>query len=89
MRGRALNLGLADGNQLGPRPGVDARQFRFGHGLVCQCFLVFGDKLGIVDADQDSTGAHVLAALDRNLRNPAVDAGSNVGAGTVRLSLDH
>ena len=52
-----------------------------------QRLLVLGDRLGVVDADQHCAGRDVLAALYRDVADPAVDPRRDVEPCGIHLAL--
>ena len=50
--------------------------------------LELGQQLGIVDRHQELAGRDVLAAIDRALGDPAIDARRDVDARGIGLALD-
>jgi hypothetical protein len=84
---RPLERGLFCGNDLGAGTDIDVGELRLGHDLRRQHLLVLGDGLGIVDAHQHRAGGHILAALDRHLRDPSVDTRRDIESRRIHLTL--
>src|SRR5262245_52543636 len=82
---RTLECSLACGDDLSPCAGVDISELRLGHGPGGLCLIALGDRLGVVDANEDRAGGDVLTAHDGNLRHSAIDAGSNVEPRRIHL----
>ena len=74
----SLERGLACGDDLGPRADVDIGELRLGHDPGGERLISFGDRLGVVDANEHRAGGDVLTADDRNFPYPPIDAGCNV-----------
>ena len=73
---------------LGARADLDIGELGGGDRQPGFRFLELGQQFRIVDLVQQLARGDILAALDRALADPAVDARRDVDAGRVRLALD-
>ena len=84
---RALERGLARGDDLRAGADIDVGELGLGHDFGGYRLLVLCDRLGIVDADQHGVGGNILPAHDRNLRDPPVNPRHDVEPRRVHLAL--
>ena len=88
IRGGAFDRGLALRDLLGSRTGLDIGELGGGDREASFRFLKLGYEFRIVDLVQQLAGGDIVAALNRALANPAVDARRDVDASGVRFSLN-
>ena len=85
----AVERGLLLRDHFGARARQDIGELGLGDAERGLGLAQLGHQFGIVDLVKQLSGGDIIAALDRALRDAAIDARRDVDAGRVGLALDH